>query len=80
MTEREIIVWIDASKKLPDADSEVLVQYQRTLWVQAEVVLAVFDDANDACPWSVAGTLLTFGCVLFWAEMPQGPEFKKVRK
>jgi hypothetical protein len=64
---------------LPDAEMEVLVQLQRTLVVQTEVALAVYDDSNDACPWSVAGALLTFGCVLFWAEVPHGPELKKVQ-
>ena len=78
MTEREIIVWIDAAKKLPDADLEVMVQYQRNDCDEVCIAWAVYDDSNKDGPWSVDGGLSCFGGVLFWAEMPKGPRMKKV--
>ena len=72
----EIIVWHDASKELPDADSEVLVQYQSNHGDEQYVTLAVYDDSNEDSPWTLRWSV---ACkVLFWAELPIGPESKKV--
>jgi len=71
--EGEIICWFDASKELPDAESEVLVQYQRNDCDETDVTLAVYDDSDEDGPWSLGGGLLSFCKVLFWAEKPTGP-------
>lgn len=69
----EQIKWFDASKELPDAESEVLVQYQRNDCDECDVTLAVYDDSDEDSPWSVAGGLKCFGKVLLWAHKPIGP-------
>lgn len=74
----EIICWHDVLKELPDADSEVLVCYQRNDCDERDTTLAVYDDSNEDSPWIVNGSLVTFGKVLFWSEKPSGPELKKV--
>lgn len=74
--EREIICWLDASKELPDAESEVLVQYQRSDCDERDTTLAIYDDSHEDGPWFFVG--VCFGKVLFWSERPSGPEVKKV--
>lgn len=69
----EVINWRDASEELPDADSEVLVCYERNDCDERDVTLAVFDDSFDGSPWEVSGGLTCFGLVLYWANIPSGP-------
>jgi hypothetical protein len=77
MREGEIILWLDASKELPDAESEVLVCFQQSDGAQIEVTLAIYDDSNEDSPWETCGGVLSFGKVLFWAEKPFGPQSTK---
>lgn len=73
----ETINWIDASVRLPDAGSEVLVCYERNDCEERDSTIAEFDDSDDEDgPWTVDGGLMCFGAVMFWAEMPTGPSRK----
>lgn len=72
---REIIDWIDVRNDLPDAGMEVLVCYQRNDCVDRDVTMATYDDSDeDDGPWTVDGGLMCFGEVLYWSEMPIGPQ------
>lgn len=75
MTAKETIEWIDAAAaRPPDAESEVLVCYERNDCESRDVTLAVYDDSSeDESPWSVRGGLTCFGIVVYWAEIPNGP-------
>ena len=70
----EPINWIDASEQLPDAETEVLVCFERNDCFERDTCLAIFDDSfsDDSC-WEVDNSLTHFGVVLFWAEKPLGP-------
>lgn len=71
----EQINWIDASQELPDAESEVLVCFERNDCESRDVTLATFDDSNEGeSPWWVQGGLTCFGTVMFWAAIPEGPK------
>jgi hypothetical protein len=72
----ETIHWINASKQLPDAGSEVLVCFERNDCFERDTCIAVFDDSlsdDGSCCWEVDGGLTHFGIVLYWAEKPVGP-------
>lgn len=70
----EIIGWIDVNDGLPDAGTEVLVCYERNDCDERGVTIATFDDEDDGSPWWVDGGLTCFGTVLYWSQMPNGPE------
>jgi hypothetical protein len=71
----ELIHWIDASQKLPDAGTEVLVCYERNDCEERDVTIATFDDEDEEDgPWWVDGGLTCFGMVMYWAEIPMGPK------
>jgi hypothetical protein len=73
----EPIVWIDASKELPDAGMEVLVCFERNDREDRDTCWAEYDDSlseEGESPWMVDGDLTHFGIVLFWAEKPVGPQ------
>lgn len=70
----ETIHWIDAAEELPDSGSEVLVCYERNDCEDRDVAIAGYDDSYEGeSPWEVSGGLMSFGTVLFWAELPAGP-------
>jgi hypothetical protein len=72
----EPIHWLNASKELPDAGSEVLVCFERNDCFERDTCIAVFDDSlsdDGSCCWEVDGGLTHFGIVLYWAEKPVGP-------
>jgi len=70
----ECIVWIAVSDELPDAGTEVLVCYERNDCIDRDVTIADYDDSDAGeSPWHVDGGLVSFGLVLYWAEMPVGP-------
>lgn len=74
-TPKESIRWIDVTKELPDAGSSVLVCFERNDCEERDVTIANFSDGDeDDGPWWVDGGLTCFGLVMFWAEMPRGPE------
>jgi hypothetical protein len=70
----EQIKWIDASEELPDSGSEVLVCYERNDCEDRDVTVAGYDDSYEDSPWEVDGGLVCFGTVLYWAEIPAGPD------
>jgi hypothetical protein len=70
----EIICWIDVKQKLPDADREVLVQFQRTACEELRTEIAAYDDSDGLSRWWVRGDYVLDGKVLFWAEVPCGPQ------
>ena len=77
-TEVKVIVdtihWRNASVELPDAASEVLVCYKRNDCEERDVTIASFDDSREGSPWEVDGGLMSFGTVLYWADVPAGPQ------
>jgi len=70
----EVIVWVDASKALPDCDTEVLICFQRCDCDETAVTIGIYDDSDPRMPWEVDGGLTCFGPVLHWAELPDGPQ------
>lgn len=71
----ETIKWIDVSRELPDAGSEVLVCYERNDCMERDVTIAEYDDGyEDESPWRVGGHLFGFGIVMYWAAIPAGPQ------
>lgn len=64
----ETITWISVDNELPDAETEVLLQYR---WRDNIYVDSVtYDDAYQY-PWIGPNP----DCqTLYWAEMPKGPE------
>ena len=71
----ESIKWIAVSDELPDAGSEVLVCFERNDCEERDITIAEYDNSYEGeSPWEVDGGLTCFGCVLFWAEMPVGPQ------
>lgn len=70
----ESIHWIDVSDELPDAGSQVLVCYERNDCLDRDVTIADYDDSHEDEPWEVSGELVSFGTVLYWAEVPTGPQ------
>lgn len=71
---KETIHWIDVADELPDSGSEVLVCFERNDCEDRDVTIAGYDDSRDGeSPWEVAGGLMCFGTVMYWAEMPFGP-------
>jgi hypothetical protein len=69
----EVIQWVAPYQRLPDAETEVLVVYQRNHCDETDVTLAIYDDSDEDSPWIVDGGLTSFGKVLLWAEKPAGP-------
>lgn len=70
---KEPIEWIAASDELPDAGTEVLVCFERNDIEERAVTIAEYCDDDPSEPWIVSGDLMCFGCVIYWAHMPDGP-------
>ena len=72
--EQETIVWVPVSKSPPDAGLEVLICFKRCDCDETLVTIGTYNDDDPRMPWEVSGGLTCFGEVLYWAELPIGPQ------
>jgi hypothetical protein len=73
----ETIVWKSVKDELPDAESRVLIRFNRNDGEGRVVTEAEYDDSlievEGDSPWVVSGDWMCFGEVTHWADMPGGP-------